>query len=335
MQRFYSIALLGSIAASAMLVVAPAAQAAKEFKVVTGLARNHDQIEIFFDHFLKPINADKASPFKLKYLGSTEITPRKQLGPAIKRGLFDVLMSPSSYYAGYVAEGRYAAIANQGHKALRANGAYDALQEAWAKGINARIIAWPYWKGTTFHIYLTNKPKLSKKTGITLVGQKMRAVSLYIPLLKAMGATPVVISPSEVFTALQRGVVTGLAWPEGAITKYGWQKYIKAKISTGFWRSSTMMVMNLDKYKALTKKERVYLEAAALKLEDESGAAQRKIIDIDNKKVFAEGVKLVNLDAAHEKAYLNTIFGATWDAAKTDKKLVVPYAKLRKLLYKE
>ena len=74
---------------------------------------------------------------------------------------------------------------------------------------------------------------------------------------------------------------------------------------------------------------------AALKLEDESGAAQRKIIDIDNKKVFAQGVKLFKLDAAHEKAYLNTVFGATWDAAQKDKKLVVPYAKLRKLLYKE
>jgi TRAP-type transport system periplasmic protein len=335
MQRLHSIALLGSIAASAMLVVAPAAQAAKEFKVVTGLARNHDQIEIFFDHFLKPINADKASPFKLKYLGSTEVTPRKQLGSAVKRGLFDILHSPSSYYAGQVAEGRYAAIANQGHRELRANGAYDALQEAWAKGINARIIAWPYWKGTTFHVYLTNAPELSDKTGITLKGQKMRAVSLYKPFLSAMGATPIVISPSEVFTALQRGVVTGLAWPEGAITKYGWQKYIKHKISAGFWRSSTMMVMNLDKYKALTKKERAYLAAAALKLEDESGAAQRKIIDIDNKKVFAQGVKLFKLDAAHEKAYLNTVFGATWDAAKKDKKLVVPYAKLRKLLYKE
>jgi TRAP-type C4-dicarboxylate transport system substrate-binding protein len=329
MKRLNSIATLSSIAAAAILVAAPAAQAAKEFKVVTGLARNHDQIEIFFDHFLKPINADKASPFKLKYLGGTEITPRKQLGPAVKRGLFDILHSPSSYYAGRVAEARYAAIANQGHRELRANGAYDALQEAWAKGINARIIAWPYWKGTTFHVYLTNAPKLSKKTGITLKGQKMRAVSLYKPFLSAMGATPIVISPSEVFTALQRGVVTGLAWPEGAITKYGWQKYIKHKISAGFWRSSTMTVMNLD------KKERAYLEAAALKLEDESGAAQRKIIDIDNKKVFAQGVKLFKLDAAHEKAYLNTVFGATWDAAQKDKKLVVPYAKLRKLLYKE
>lgn len=335
MPRFNSLALLGSIAASALMIAAPAAEAAKEFKVVTGLARNHDQIEVFFNHFMKPINADKASPITMKYLGGTEITPRKQLGPAIKRGLFDILHSPSSYYAGYVAEGRYAAIANQGHKELRANGAYDALQKAWAKGINARILSWPYWNGTTFHIYLTNEPKLSTETGITLEGQKMRAVSLYIPLLKAMGATPVVISPSEVFTALQRGVVTGLAWPEGAITKYGWQKYIKAKISTGFWRSSTMMVMNLDKYKSLTKAERDYLEAAALKLEDESGPAQRKIIDIDNAKVFAEGVKLIKLDAAHEKAYLSTIFGATWDAAKTDKKLTVPYAQLRSLLYKE
>jgi hypothetical protein len=190
MPRFHSIALLGSIAASAMLVAAPAAQAATELKVVTGLARNHDQIEVFFDHFVKPINADKKSPLSMKYMGGTEVTPLKQLGPAIKRGLFDLLMSPASYYAGNVAEGRYVAIANQGHKELRANGAYDALQEAWAKGINARILSWPYWNGTTFHIYLTEEPKLDDKTGISLVGQKIRATALYIPLLRPWAERP-------------------------------------------------------------------------------------------------------------------------------------------------
>lgn len=335
MPRFNSLALLGSIAASALMIAAPAAEAAKEFKVVSGLARNHDQTEVYFNHFHKYINADANAPFKLKYLGGTEVTPRKQLGSAVKRGLIDMLISPTSYYAGQVAEGRYVAISNQDHKALRANGAYDALQEAWAKGINARVIAWPYANGTTFHVYLVDKPKLNKETGITLEGIKMRGVSLYLPFLKAMKATPIVISPREVYTSLERGVVAGLAWPEGAVTKYGWEKYIKYKVYPGFWRSSTMLVMNLDRYNALTKAEKGYMEAAALRLEDESGPAQRKIIEIDNAKLFKGGLQRVELEGDYRKAYMNTVFGATWDAAKTDKRLVIPYAKLRGLLYKE
>jgi len=149
-----------------------------------------------------------------------------------------------------------------------------------------------------------------------------------------MGATPVEISPSEVFTGLQRGVVSGLAWPEGAVTKYGWQKYIKYIVYPGFWRSSTMVVMNLDKYKSLTKVERDYIEKMSLRLEDESGPAQRKVIDIDNAKVFAEGVKKVVLDGAYKKAYIKTIFGATWEDAKK-RKMTIPYKTLRAKLYAE
>ncbi len=335
MPRIRTGALLGSVAAAALLAGVPAAQAANEYKVVSGLARNHDQIEVYFDHFHKIIDADKSAPFKLKYLGGTEVTPRKQLGSAVKRGLIDLLISPSSYYAGNVTEGRYIAISNRDHKTLRANGTYDALQAAWAKGINARLLAWPYANGTTFHVYLVDKPKLDPNTGITLKGIKMRGVSLYLPFLKAMNAVPIVISPREVYTALERGVVAGLAWPEGAITKYGWQKFIKYKVDHGFWRSSTLLVMNLDKYKAMSKKERDYIEAASRKLEDASGPAQRAIIKVDNEKLFKEGLERLELPPANKKAFIKTVFGATWDAAKTDKKLTVPYAKLRKLLYEE
>lgn len=321
-------------AAAALLAALPAARAETVYKVGTGLARNHDQIVVYFNLFEDPINADKSAPFKLRYLGGTEITPRKQLGNAVKRGLLDILVSPSSYYAGQVPEARYMAISNRSHRELRANGTYDLLQKAWAKGINARILAWPYWHGTQFHLYLVQKPVLSKKTGITLEGVKMRTVSLYTPFLRAMGATPVEISPSEVYTGLQRGVVMGVPWPEGAITKYGWQQYIRYKVEPGFWRSSTMVVMNLDKYKAMTKKQRDYIEKWSLKLEDESGAAQRKIIDIDNAKVFAAGVKRVKLKGAYKKAYLKTIFGATWEDAKK-RKTTIPYKVLRAHLYAE
>ena len=334
MPRFNSLALLGSIAASALMIAAPAAEAAKEIKTVTGLIRNHDQIEVFFNHFQNPINADKSAPVKLKYMGGPEVTPSTQVGAALKRGLFDILCSPSSYYAGMVPEARYIAISNRSHKELRANGAYDLLQQAWTKGLNAKIISWPYWEGTEFHIYLNNKPALDKDTGITLKGQKMRSVSLYAPFLKAMGATPINIKPPEVYTALQRGLVSGLAWPEGAVTKYGWQEFIKVKVEPGFWRSSTLVVMNMDKYNSLSKVEKDYILKAGMKLEDESGPAQRRVIDIDNAKVFKAGVERMRLDEAHSTAYLKTVYGSTWEDAKS-RKLSVPYAEFRKLLYKE
>lgn len=331
MPKLKSFIALAGVVTAGMAIATSAG--AVSLKVSTCLSRNHDQVVTYFNLFHNPVNKAN-NGIKLRYLGGPEVTPRKKQASALKRGLVDIIFCPSSYYAGMVPEARLTAISNRGHRELRKNGAYNEMQKAWSKGANMRILAWPFWGGTTFHVYLTKEPKFNKKTGLDLTGMKIRSTALYNPFLVAMGATPIVISPGDVYTSLQRGLVTGLAWPEGAITKYGWQEYIKYKIEPGFWRSSSMMTMNLNKYNALTKSERNALEAASLKFEDGSGPAQQKIIAIDNKKVFAAGVKRVKLDAATAKTYLETVNGATWDDSKK-RKLTVPYATMRRLLYSE
>jgi len=321
-----------ALAATAFIYAAPAVDA-KTLSVVSGLPRNHDQIETYFRDFHQPVNAAKGA-ISLQYKGGPEVTPRKQQGSFIKRGLIDLLISPSSYYAGQVPESRVTAIANRSPWEIRENGGIAEMSKGWIKGIGARIIAWPFWGGSNFHVYLTKKPELSKETGLSLVGQKMRATALYIPFLKAMGATPVVISPGDVYTALQRGVVTGLAWPEGAVTKYGWQEYIKYRVGPGFWRSSTMLVMNEKKWQGLSKSEKDFVMKHALAFEKESGKTLRKIANADNAKIFAAGVQKMELEGDYAKAWLSTINGSTWDDAKK-RKMTVPYDTIRKILYKE
>lgn len=326
-------ALVTGVSAALLALAVPAANSATTLKVATGLTKNHDQVVTYFKDFHDPLNEAKG-PITLHYLGGPEITPRKQQGSALKRGIFDVLFGPSSYYAGQVPEARLTAISNKGPVQLRKEGAIDVMQKAWKAGLNARIVAWPFWQGSEFHVYLTEEPKLSKTTGISLEGLKLRSTALYNPFLKAMGATPIVISPGEVYTSLQRGVVNGLAWPEGAITKYGWQEYIKYRVEPGFWRSSSMVVMNNDKWMSLSKVEKDFLHDWAIKLETASGKTLRKIADADNQKVFAAGVKRIKLDGEYAKAYLKTVNGATWADARK-RKMTVPYDVMRKAMFSE
>ena len=87
------------------------------------------------------------------------------------------------------------------------------MQAAWGKGLNSRILAWGYFGGQKFYIYTLKKPKINPQSGIDLTGVKMRSTGLYNALLKTMGATPITVSPSDVYASLERGVVGGLAWP--------------------------------------------------------------------------------------------------------------------------
>lgn len=321
-----------AVAAVALLVAAWALPAeAVSLKVSTCLEQNHDYVEAFFETFLTPINAMKTG-LELQYLGGPEVTPFQKQAPALKRGLIDLIVCPAPYYGGVLSEARLVGVQNKSLDEIRANGGWDMLQEAWGKGLNGHILAWVHFEGQKFFLYTTSKPQLSEKTGLDLSGIKMRSTGLYNALLKGMNATTVVIAPGDVYTALERGLVGGLGWPWGSIAKYGWQRFLKYRIEPGFYGASQMAVVNLDKWKALSRAHQDLLEKQARIFERDSGAIIVKKAEQDDAKLREAGVETIRLQGEVRKAYLNTIYGAKW--AENDKlKYTVDYEKLKAKLY--
>ena len=309
------------------------AQSATTLKVSSCLQRSHDQIDAYFDTFHKPINANsKTTGLKLRYLGGPEVTPRQKQAPALKRGLIDIIVCPTPYYGGLLSEARLPGVHNKSYEEMRANGAMDMLRTAWRKGLNAHILAWAGFKASSFFIYTKFKPKFSTKTGLDLTGIKMRSTGLYNPLLKAMGATPVNISPGDVYSGLERGLVDGLAWPRGSLARYGWQRFLKFKIGPKFYGATLMTIINLDTYKKLTKAHRDLLDKQGVIYEKGSDAILDAKAKIDNAKLVEAGIKTIILKGKVGKAYIDTIYRAKW-AQNDSLKYIVDYKKLKPLMY--
>ena len=317
--------------AAAMATTAPA-QAATSIKATTCLARNHDYTQAFNETFTNPLNAMKAD-VHINYLGGPEVTPRKEQASALKRGLIDMILCPAAYYGGMFGAARLPGAQNVSVDEARKNGAWDMLEHEWETHLNAHILAWVFSEGQIFYTYFTEKPKFSTKTGLDLHGMKIRSTGLYNPFLKAMGATTVDMSPGDVYAALQRGVVSGLAWPWGSIHKYGWQRFLKFRIKPSFFGPSQLLLINLDKWKGLSKADQDLLTKQARELEAKGGAIIVKKGHEDDKKLNEAGVKDIDLTGAVGKAYLKTIYDAKW--AQNDKvnKNNPNYPKLRALLY--
>jgi TRAP-type C4-dicarboxylate transport system substrate-binding protein len=325
-----------ALAAAAVAVVAWApgqAQAATTLKVSTCLARNHDYIQAYFQTFFEPLNAAKTD-LKLRYLGGPEVTPRQKQAPAMKRGLIDIIVCPAAYYGGLLSEARLPGVQNKSLKEIRSNGAYEMMQTAWGKGLNSHILAWVHFKGQKFFIYTLKKPKFSTTTGLDLTGVVMRSTGLYNPLLKAMGATPRTISPGDVYPALERGVVGGLAWPWGSIAKYGWQRFLKYRIEPAFYDATLMTTINLDTWNKLTKAQQKQLENQSRAYESNSDEIIIRKGHEDDAKLKKAGVEVIQLKGAVRDAYVKTIYGAKW-AANDKLKYNVDYKTLKAKLYSE
>jgi TRAP-type transport system periplasmic protein len=322
--------LLGGAMAVAIAVTAMPVQSAT-LKVSACFPRNHDYVEAFFDAFMTPLKANKVG-IKIRYLGGPEVTPRKKQAPALKRGLIDMIFCPAAYYGGLLPEARLPGVQNKSLAEIRSNGAYDMLQEAWGKGLNAHILAWTHFKAQKFFVYTRFKPKFSEKTGLDLTGVKMRSTGLYQPFLKAMNATPINISPGDVYSALERGLVGGLAWPWGSVTKYGWQRFLKYRIEPSFFGATMMLLVNKKKWDGLTQAQRDVLNTRAREYEGKADEIIAGKGAIDDQKLKAAGVKIIQLEGKVKAAYIKTIYSAKW--AQNDKlKYSVNYLKLKSLMY--
>ena len=319
------------LTAFVLMALTPQAEAGSVLKISSCLPKTHDQVETYLEAFHKPFNVMAKGEAKLNYLGGPEVTPRKKQAAALKRGLVDMIFCPMGYFEGMVPEAGLTSVTNLSTKKLRERGAIDMLQTVWDKSLNAKILGWCCY-GVDFHIYTTFKPKESDKTGLDLTGVKMRSTATYNPFFKAMGAIPINMSATEIYTGLSRGVVKGFAWPEGALAKMGVQKFIKYRVYPGFFRSGSMVLINMDKFNSLPKSVQERLVKAGLAFEGDSEGILRRKADIDNEKLFKGGMKKYELKGETRKAYLKTIYETGWDVRK-DRKYQVPFEKLKEMLY--
>ena len=330
--KFLTSAMVGLAAVAGLCLATQGALAATSLKLSSCLPKNHDQVEAFFATFVAEMKKDE-SIVKLNYKGGPEITPRTKQASALQRGLLDVIICPT-YYPGLVPEQSALTPSTASPARLRQNGGYDMLQKAWGEGMNARILGWGNHGGAQFHFYLGFEPKLDKKTGFQFEGLKMRSTNIYNPFLVAMGATPINMGMTDLYTALERGVVKGFVWPEGGIAKFGWAKFIKYRVEVPFFRSSTLVMINRDKYKNLSNKARQQIDAAGLFYEQNSGKVLRKKADADNIKVFAAGVKNYHMKEPYASALVKTIYDSSWEKMKRYK-FRVDQAALKAKLFDE
>jgi TRAP-type C4-dicarboxylate transport system substrate-binding protein len=317
---------------AALTMAWPAQAAPVTLKVTTCLARNHDFSQAMLQTFLEPINAKKTD-LTLQYLGGPEVTPFTEQGAALKRGLVDMIHCPAAYYSGLFAEARMPGAQNVSIEEIQKNGAWQMMEEAWAKNLNAHFLAWGFDNAQIFYTYFIAKPKESANTGLDLNGMKIRSTPLYNPFLIAMGATTVVMAPGDVYAGLQRGVVDGLAWPWGSIAVYGWQRFLKYRVTPSYYGASLILLVNLDKWKALTKDQQELMIKQARIMEKDGAAIVIKKGKEDDAKLQAAGVQDIELKGDARRAYLATVYGAKWE--QNDKlKYTVDYQKLKALLYK-
>src|SRR2546422_10329603 len=240
--------------ALAAAALAPALAAAQEvtLRVVSAFPENQYYVKRTVE-WIDKANKEGKGTLQLNFIGGPKAIPTFEVGNAVKTGVVDMAMSTGAYYTNLMPEADALKLTQLPAAQLRKNGAYDYINKVWAEKANmyylARVV-----DDTPFHLYVNKKIDKADLNGL-----KLRITPVYRDFFQALGGTVVQIAPGEVYTALERGVVDAYGWPIHGMFRLHWQEDTKFPVDPRLYHAEVSLIVNLDKWKALTQAQRAYL----------------------------------------------------------------------------
>ena len=244
-----------------------------------------------FKRWADEVNKRGKGILQIDVLGP-EAVPTAEQPNAVKTGVLDLHSGPPTYYRGTLVEAEALTLSDFGVPELRKNGAWELLNKLHAEKMNVMLLT-GFGDGVSFHIY-TNRPVGPSKEK-PLDGMVMRSAPNYKAFVESLGGKTVNMVPGDVFTALERNVVQGYGWPLWGPNDMGWLKHTKFRYDPGFYNVSVNIMINLDRWKKLDKRQQDFLADMSKWLDDEWPKWRKDAEGVEEKIQRDAGVTVVNL----------------------------------------
>ena len=283
--------------ASALIGLASTATAETVLKAITyaPLSKFEDSM-VIFKKWVDRVNADGKGDIRIELLGGPEVFPVSDQINALSKGLIDVVMT-FSVHTPIVPEIDTSGLSDITPTEERNNGYLELLDKAHEK-INVKVIG---RTATNSGFYIFSKQPIH--TLADFKGVKIRSHSGYDPLFKKVGAIPIGMNISEIYGALERGVVGAAPYPI-FVYDMGLQEVVKYALGNAFWPSHTTFIfLNLKKFNSLTPKQQQILTDAQIANEKDIAAVDADLIATERGKLEKAGMTFTHLSAEEAKQW--------------------------------
>lgn len=277
-------------------------------KTVTFLPKNDHHLDYFWK-FVERVQKESEGKIKVQVVGGPEAIPSFEQIQAARTGVVDLVATVGAYYVGDLKEALAFQYGNITPQEERSVGFYDFMDKIHQEKLGLKYLGRFSYPG---HFYFfSNKPL---RTQADFSGKRIRSNPGYESFIKAMGATPVNTSFSEVFSVMERGVVDAFAWPIPGPLFYGWESVFNYVILPGFYEMNTVMHMNLKAWSKLSPELQKIVMANVIWMESEIVSYYSKFEKQQLDKMKGMGKTLVTVK--NPDAYLKLSMDEAWKMVK-------------------
>lgn len=279
---------------------------AVELKMTTFLPKDDVNLTAW-SVFMEEVNKKSKGELVIKFIGGPEAIPAFKQFEAARTGVVDIIFGCEAYYGGIVTGAAYTHLSRLTPPQERKSGYYDLRVDLLKK--NNIFYLGRAEHGVWFHLF-TNK---SVKRPQEMAGQKIRTSATYESFVKALGAVPVTLPGSEVYTALERGVVDGYAWSVLGNISMGWPEVCKFIVEPKLYSMNIEALINLDTWNKLSKPMQKLMTDLMMENEAKFTKVFEELGEKELKGMQAKGMKFNKFSPEDSKWYVDLAYKAGWD----------------------
>jgi TRAP-type transport system periplasmic protein len=261
----------------------------------------------FMDLVKEKVAKKYPGQLEIQYTGGPEVIASNEQVEAARMGVVDMVFTTDGYYTSAVPEANALSVSVLDGWEERAKGVNDFLNKIHVEKVNCVYLG-RLGHNLPFVLYLLKPIKTADLTGL-----KIRVSPTNIGFIKKLGGQPVVIPPTEVYPALERGVVDGYVFPAAVITDWGWEKVTKYIVNPGFYNGANVVLINKNKWDQIPD----YLQKVLVEAEDEAARFAKNRTEARIKEaneVFKKlGIQYIDLPPAEAKKLTDAAYSALWD----------------------
>jgi TRAP-type C4-dicarboxylate transport system substrate-binding protein len=283
------------------------AQAPIVLRGITPWVADYNPSKAFFI-FQELVNKNEKLKGRLtvSYLGGPEVADPNNQFSALKNGVVDVIVGAAAYYRTELPLAAAVQFTRKLPTELRKSGYYDLIRQIHADAGTVYLANTA--GGDRFRMYLrrpVDRPDFK--------GLRLRVSPVYVPLVQALGGTPVAMVPAEIYTALERGVIDGFGWTYTGIDLHGWHEVGINVINHPFYSLDNAILINKSVWDRLPDDIKATLEELGSELEAKVQEFLKSRLKQEDERLVKLGVKFITFSESDAKKYVDTAYGSGWE----------------------
>lgn len=276
------------------------------FKVVSFLDTGHPFTKDIVPMWMKKMEEATGGTVTFEWIGGPESIPIEEQFDAVRNGIADVGFNTSSYYGHLMPETLSLHLSPNTPDKERENGYFDYLSKRFE---SQGLMYLGRWLGPS-PFYLWSNTKIE---GIEdFKGLNFRSNPTYHEILQGLGAKPVTVTPSDVYTSLERNMVDGFGFPLLGPNSSGWTEVTKYIIDEPFLNQNATILINQAAFNKLSKETQKQMLSATAEFEKDMYEYFNQKNEEEWKTIQSAGVEKIKFNSEDSKKFQKVVEDVYW-----------------------